>query len=228
MATVRFSEELKSDILRKARDMFDAEQQKARESAPVWGDDVYDLLFSETRSQMEAMPEGYFKTYETVGIDGVKWATEDEMPQKTIRLSVEVKFSKPMPWPFNPDRLTESMGAEPTSSYRNDIMLDGDDSRWASYVAEMQAYQGRVEAVETRKSEFGAGVNAIIQTFSTLAPALKEWPPLWDLLPYDKQARHKEIVERKKRVVSVNTGGDNEPVDLNKMTAAVTLSKLTR
>ena len=59
-------------------------------------------------------------------------------------------------------------------------------------------------------------------TYSTLAPALKAWPALWDLLDEDTKERHKKIVERKKKDT------DDIGVDLNSMTAAVTFSKLTR
>jgi hypothetical protein len=70
--------------------------------------------------------------------------------------------------------------------------------------------------------EFVKGVEDIIKNFSTLAPALKAWPPLWDLIPRDKQEKHKEIVERK----------SNKPValdmDTSSLTAAVTMAKLVK
>ena len=61
-----------------------------------------------------------------------------------------------------------------------------------------------------------------METYTTLAPALKAWHTLWDLLPDEAKERHKKIVERnRKDTIDVD-------VDLNSMTAAVTFSKLTR
>jgi hypothetical protein len=61
-----------------------------------------------------------------------------------------------------------------------------------------------------------------METYSTLAPAIKAWPALWDLVPDEAKERHKKVVERVKKDAS------DVGVDLNSMTAAVTFSKLTR
>ena len=72
-----------------------------------------------------------------------------------------------------------------------------------------------------KREEFTDGVGKVIGAYSTLAPALKAWPPLWDLLPDATKERHKEIVERVKKEVVV------EDVDLSSMTTIATLAKLT-
>ena len=74
---------------------------------------------------------------------------------------------------------------------------------------------------EAKQAKFVEGINKLMNTYSTLAPALKAFPALWDLVPEEAKERHKKIVERKKAEVELD-------VDLNSMTAAVTLNKLTR
>ena len=76
---------------------------------------------------------------------------------------------------------------------------------------------------EIKRDEFVEGVQQVINSFSTLAPALKAWPPLWDLVPDDKQRKHREIVTRSKAVSKDDLG-----IDTSQLTAAVTMAKLTR
>ena len=68
---------------------------------------------------------------------------------------------------------------------------------------------------------FLEGVTKVITTYSTLAPALKAWPPLWDLVPESAKVRHRTIVDRKKTEVVI------EGVDLDSMTAVSALAKLS-
>jgi hypothetical protein len=76
--------------------------------------------------------------------------------------------------------------------------------------------------VEAKQEKFLEGINKLMETYSTLAPALKAFPALWDLVPDEAKERHKKIVERKKAEVDVDS------MDIQGMTAAVTFSKLTR
>jgi hypothetical protein len=64
-------------------------------------------------------------------------------------------------------------------------------------------------------------VKKIINAHATLAPALKLWQPLWDLIPEDYKERHRKVVERTKSDTQVD-------VDLGSLTATVVAHKLTR
>jgi len=87
---------------------------------------------------------------------------------------------------------------------------------------EFKEYTRKIFEAEAKEAKFLDGVDKLTQTYTTLAPALKAWPALWDLLDDDVKERHKKVVERGTKDV-----GELD-VDLNDMTAAVTFSKLTR
>ena len=87
---------------------------------------------------------------------------------------------------------------------------------------EFKEYNRKVFEIRNKQEKFLEGVNKIMDTYSTLAPALKAWQPLWDLLDDNTKERHKKVVERKK------SSDADLGVNLNDMTAAVTFSKLTR
>jgi hypothetical protein len=102
------------------------------------------------------------------------------------------------------------------------VRLAYNQHKFADILEEYTAWGKRVQTAEAKRDAFVAGVGKIIDNYSTLAPALKAWPALWDLIPEDKKTKHKEVVERR----------SNKPVELDmdtsSLTASVTLAKLVR
>jgi hypothetical protein len=102
-------------------------------------------------------------------------------------------------------------------SYGDSITLK-DHLVWGEFHADVTAYQQRVAEAVKRREEFVDAVKSICNTYSTLAPALKAWPPLWDLVPEDVKDKHREIKERTKTEVVLD-------VDIGKLTAMSTAAK---
>ena len=181
MATVRFSDELKTSIITNARELFKDRLVKAQEDYPdTWGQTVYDLVFKH---------------------------------------SINLQLTSRLPIPNTVDADIHGLAKEGRTY--GGWQLNADDPRWDTFKVEYKKYSSGVDKIQNERTAFQEGVTKIMNTYTTLAPALKAWPPLWDLVPHDKQQRHKEIVERKKKEVVV------EGVDLASMTAASTLAKFT-
>ena len=87
---------------------------------------------------------------------------------------------------------------------------------------EFKEYNRKVFEAVNKQETFLSSVNKLMETYTTLAPALKAWRPLWDLLPEEAKDRHKTVKERK--VVKA----EELDLDLNAMTSAVALSKITK
>ena len=95
-----------------------------------------------------------------------------------------------------------------------------DDLIWGELHAEVTAWRTKCHTIKEQAREFVEGVSKILTSYSTLAPALKAWPPLWELVPEYAKNKHKEITERRKpEKVAPN-------VDVNRLTAVLTASKL--
>jgi len=111
----------------------------------------------------------------------------------------------------------------------NDVPAKGKDyhgyelvgNEWEDIAQEIADYQANILAVADKKKAFVASVKKVIEAHATLAPALKMWQPLWDLIPEEYKDRHRQVVEREKKEVVVN-------VDLGTLTATVVAHKLTR
>jgi len=85
---------------------------------------------------------------------------------------------------------------------------------------EVLAYKNKITILIERKAKFVNGVKELICAHSTLAPALKAWQPLWDLLPDTAKVRHNSKVERNAKV-DVQLAAD-----LNALTATIVASKI--
>jgi hypothetical protein len=217
MATVRFSEELRERIRNNAQRMHEANIEKAEEAAPNnWGDRIYDRMFRNTRVGMNLLPEGYLDTRQAFTFGG--------FGEEGRTLWVEMEMSSEKRWPGNlpagPDTGVTGGGG----SRYNRIILEPTDERWYDLHAEYNLYCANVAAAQKQQTDFVDGVNSVLANYSTLAPALKAWPALWDLIPEDKKDRHREVVEKRGRSAPVTEAG--ELTDLNKLTAAVTANKL--
>tara|TARA_Y100000114_G_scaffold142209_1_gene148614 strand:+ start:9790 stop:10470 length:681 start_codon:yes stop_codon:yes gene_type:complete len=226
MATVRFSDTLKGEIRNKAKAMFQDRIKQAKENVPAhWADKVYECFFpADVRQKMASLPDYVLRTSEYIEVGGFANAPEDvwqtgDYTHQTWMLqgSIRLTFSKPMPW-------VDKFSNAPTgflSNYTNS-KFDYTDSRWDWLKPEFKEYNRKVFEAVNKQETFLSSVNKLMETYTTLAPALKAWRPLWDLLPEEAKDRHKTVKERK--VIKA----EELDLDLNAMTSAVALSKITK
>lgn len=206
MATVRFGKELMEQIVHNARAKMQPAVDKAKEQKPdsTWGQVIYDTLFGDVKPIIAQLPVDWFRTLSTLEISGVG----------NQKCDLKFAFGIHRAWPnvFRPTKL-----AEKKSSYGDGITLTSDPV-WADFYAEVVAYNGRIAVATQRQTEFAGMVNKVMAAYTTLAPALKAWPPLWELIPENVKDTHRRIVERTKNDVVLD-------VDIGKLTALSTAAK---
>lgn len=205
MATVRFSKELMESIEKNARAKMQpaVERERAQKLDSAWGQRIYDTLFFDVKPLVMRLPDGWVEKTDEITIDKVG----------SVNCGMKFPLAK-MPWPRS---FTETDLASKPGYYGNSIVLK-DRPTWAEFKAEVMAYNERVQAAMTRQREFVDMVKKVVESFATLAPALKAWPPLWELIPEDVKEKHKQVVVREKAEVQLN-------VDLGKLTALSTAAK---
>jgi hypothetical protein len=225
MATVRFSDALKGEIRNNAKAMFKQNIDKAKADVPAhWADKIYQGFFpADDIAKFNALPAHVMAEKQSLDFEGFFNAPEDVFQtathkQKAYECStIKLEFSKDMRWPADIEKMNTGFKFQ----WRNS-KADYNDSRWAWLVPEFKEYVRKIFEQESKEASFLEGVDKLMETYSTLAPAIKAWPALWDLVPDEAKERHKKVVERVKKDAS------DVGVDLNSMTAAVTFSKLTR
>lgn len=208
MATVRITKELTETILGKARAKFADRIKAAEESAPTgtkWGDYVYDRLFGQYMPIMEQLPAEFFNRRDSIAVQRIGG--------EYVNLTFTMSSVKPWPAHLPEDAPAESYG------YGGAIALS-DDLMWGELYADVVAWKERCAAVRKEAQDFVEGVSKLLSSYSTLAPALKAWPPLWELVPERTKDRHKEITVRNKPEKAA------PDVDVGRLTAVMTASKL--
>lgn len=208
MATVRFSQELRDNILRFARNKMQPAIDRAMESAPntpEWAEKIYNTIFSDDLPALRSLPSYWFNDYE--GFE-IAYAFGQD-------IYLQMKFATQKPWPsqFQQNRFAKRAGY---GSARIELL---DAPEWDEFKTEVLAYKEKLMAATKRKEEFVDSVRQVINAYTTLAPALKAWPALWELIPENVKDKHRGVVERTKKDVEVS-------VDLNKMTAIISAAKL--
>jgi hypothetical protein len=209
MATVRFSKDLHEEIVKNARGVFGKQLEAATDAKPdqAWGDKIYNILFGEHTAVLNAVPDMFLKKVSTIEIEKVG----------SQNANLKFALTSDRPWPT---KFPDTEYAKQEYSYRDGVVLK-DHLVWGEFHAEVVKWKQGIREVEEKREAFVKQVKTIIEAHATLAPALKMWPPLWDLVPEEYKERHREVKEREKKEVTVN-------VDLGSMTAAVVANKITR
>lgn len=205
MATVRFSKELIDRIVKQATAKMELAVVKARETKldNSWGQRLYDILFRDAKPFIAQAPAGWLRMEVQITINSVGG----------VPCNMTFSFATPQPWPY---RFVETELAK-KESWNNNIDLK-DHLVWGEFYAEVITYRQRVQEAMKRRDEFVEAVKKICNTYNTLAPALKAWPPLWELVPEDVKDKHRETKKREKKEVVLE-------VDLDKLTALSTAAK---
>lgn len=212
MATVRFSGELLGMIRNNARETFDDRLRKVMEVDPTMGDRMYDHAFKDYYAKMVSLPKEFFDYIETINLERID----------ALQVSVQLRFASPRPIPRNyPSGFKFSSG---WNSCNVRYVVDSNDPIDIEFETYFKERQERIGQLQKQREQFIENVMMVCESFTTLAPALKAWPPLWDLIPEGYKARHLEVIERKS---SDKKDALNE-IDLTSMTATVIASKLVR
>ena len=216
MATVRFSDELRGIIASRAAALFTAQLEAAMEVPPHWGDMVYALIYRDTIADMDRLPSCYFRTASSMYVMGMSGG-----PAR----SFTAKMADLRPVPYSTDDTWDGLVREgrAATTYSSGVMLSSNDPRWAEFRKEYEQWDDAVSKIEFSRKTFIEGVEAVVKAHSTLGPALKVWPALWQLLPSEVQARHKQVVERKRGKPSAV---DMPNIDLDTMTGISIAARL--
>lgn len=206
MATVRFSKELQDAIVKNAERMFDKQMDAAKGNInATWGDRIYEIIHAKYIPAMNALPMCFFSTTSEMKVSKINGK---DVGGLTCKLTTE----RPVP-----NSLPKDVPAKGRDYYGYELV----GHEWEQIEQEIAEYRASIAAVAEKKKAFVESVKKVINAHATLAPALKMWQPLWDLIPEEYKERHRQVVEREKKEVKVD-------VDLTALTAQVAFHKMTR
>lgn len=219
MATVRITDSLMDDIGARASRVFDDDEPKITDYLSVENDTadaVYDKVFGGYKHHMEALPEKFFMMAESI----------DVVSAGEYRVNATLAFSQPkrVPYDYECDRSTVLRGYH-TNQYVRRVYARFNPGAMPELERKAREFNEKLSTHMEERKAFVRSVKTLLGKYSTLNPALKEWPPLWDLLPEEVKERHRRVVERKSS--KPKPIDDTElDMDLNKMTSKVVAAKV--
>lgn len=187
MATVRFSKILRARIMENVTRQMQPALRRAEEliPGPEWGPKVYAIIFQRELPMIQQAPDNWFGYTGQIHIRGFVAGNTT---------SLTLKLPAPLRWP---QTIVENEFIKP-GTWSTGVELKPHPA-WDELVAAYMTYKTARDAAEDRANVYRNSVEKIVDTYSTVAPALKAWPPLWDLLPSDTQEEHLRVTNSQKR-----------------------------
>ena len=214
MAVVRISDQMKKIVIATARNTFEKRLDTARASLeiPMTAENVYSCIFGEWVDKMEALPKEFFNYSNEITIERIHGVGHSH----TFRLMAEVPLPRNIP-AMPHVRTTRSYGANTLE------LLDDGSGTWTALFQAFEARRDRVTSIENERSTFVSGVKHVLDSHTTLAAALRTWPPLWDLIPETYRNKHREVVPKKdkQQEMALESG-----VDMDRLTAIAAINKM--
>ena len=220
MATVKITKELRTQILEAASAMFTDRRNAAVKLDTQWtGQSLADFAFQpilDLLHQPDIQP--FLSKVTTVRVNNLNRSHQWE------GFSVPNGFipsPKGRPYYRRVVNSDESEGRITAASQYDVLCLDFENVHAVNDLKQsIDERDKRVAEVKVQQADFTKVVTAVLDTYSTLAPALRAWPPLWELLDEKTKARHKEVVTRTK------ADKPTLDVDLSKATSIVAMKRL--
>jgi len=212
MAIVRFSNELQTAILNKATNTFTPRITAATNDISVSAEELYDKIFSRYLPHMGMLPVEFFNAHVSFGIHSVNG----------VSFNHTCVLTTPRLFPFKVGTQNHFKALFEYGTGNNQFALTEDGTGiWDDLVDIVHTRNNNITTLNDQLNKFKDNLRLIMTTHSTLAPALKAWPPLWDFVPDAVKDKHREVKERKKND-SVNL---SEVMDLDSMTSVVVANK---
>lgn len=207
MATVRITKELTDTLLRVGSAPFHNQYATVKDKAAFdhHAEAVWDALWGEHATTVGELPVEAFRYSQRIDIN-IR-ASQGEV-------NIRLLLPEPRPFPYrtpNNDLVGPMWG---------ETVQIKEHLHWADLFSDVSAWQGQLEQITAQRKSFEKNLERLLGAYSSLAPALMAWPPLWDLLPDDVKARHKDVTKREKKEVVL------DGIDLSSMTATLTVRKL--
>jgi hypothetical protein len=231
MGIVRITKDLKTTVCNAALATLSKQHDAAR--APLdngWGLTLYHKAMAPYLPLLTQLPEHWCRQEDTLAIRSVNVTVLDSDPlhdtvaRVTASLDQVFNLGGPHLMPLGMFLAGPFARQHSSASTWNVDCTSTDDPELQEFARLVKERNLRILAVNQRTKEFVHGVEALLSSHATLAPAVKAWPPLWDLLDEDTKERARAV--RVKRPVEEQDTRMEPVVDTNKLTAIAAMAKL--
>ena len=219
MATVKMSGALREAMVMNAMMVFEKRIKLVAHEECVTGDEIWNCMFGNYLVHINALPDHFYDKKESINVRYVSFKHDDFSRPQKIEIHKRFMFSIPKPI-FSSGNDDMNFDGYSYSNWAG-VTIDGDHARWKPVTDKLVEWAGRRDKLIEEQREYKSIVCKVIDAFNTLAPMIKEYPAMWDLVPQEYKDRHLTVTEkRKKTKVELD-------VDVNKINAITARAKLT-
>lgn len=218
MATVRITDDLRRTVRHNLRNIYMARTNRictiTEADNPEQVAQIYNFFTGEYGERMQALPDGFFvkaSEFTFVAING------------GAQLTVKLTTPKPMPYAVKHPLLEGQQWNYNCSDHIATLSTIIDYSNTA--LEPVCTTLAKIQETHKQRETALRQIDILLDKYSTLSPALKEFPALWDLLPEVTRDKHKEVVEKKPKRETVSEPAQDVG-DLSSLNAAIIASKL--
>lgn len=211
MATVLFSQALRSEIISNARGSFEPRLNKIQEAKPVHlGQKIYDIAFGQYKEHINALPQEWFFQRDRISVTLI-----DEFTKNKTTESFQIQAA-PMPPRDVQNDLMKYIG------YANQMEIKPHEL-WGDVLREYFDWHTKRALLLNEQKEYADAVDKIVHGTNSVNNALKVWPLLKSHLPQRIITKIEEPSMRAKRAAM-----DTSDIDLTKLTSVAVTNKLVR
>ncbi len=218
MATVKFSAKLVDNITSNAGEIYHEKfkalvTKRVRTTLPL---DIFNEALRGHIQHINALPKGIFRPLDYIELHQIG-THKISFPKVDVST---LGFVNPASNSFSYRGVTftgystSNIFIEP--HYMEQLDLNGLEVEINQFITE-------ADELRAQQGEFIAGIEQVIANSSTLAEALKVFPPLWDLLPYEAKDRHNAETKKPQQ-----KDKDLSNVDIQKLTTTIVAHKLMK
>jgi len=224
MATVKMSGTLRETMVKNAQEIFEVRIRLVENESPVHGDEIWDCMFSQYQTHIDGLPDFMYDTKDSINVRSIEWVEEAFDRVKDVSIDKRFALSEPKPF-FSRSDSSLGSGCFNYDGYRysswRGLTIDASHHAWKPIVDKLTTWADKLESIRAEQNEYRRIVSRIVDAYNTLAPLLKEYPALWDLVPQETKDRHL-VVPEKRKATKVELD-----VDVNKINAITARAKLT-
>lgn len=213
MAVVRITQALRDQVVMQAKRIFDNKINAIQNMGLPDGwtaDKIYDTAMAPWQQQIDALPECMFHRTTYIGVTDIGGVR----PNLT---RFELSAPRVVPQRFPKGHCVENMRHLDPAWW---VLPNKEDSPFAELIAVYKERDAAIQQLVSKRDEFVQGVQKVLTANTTLAPALRMWPPLWDLLPDNAKEAHKRVVDKKPSEKQA------EELDVSSLTATLVATKM--
>jgi len=228
MATVKISKELIEQVMSKARSVHSGRIYSVNKGIDLRGwtaDSMMEFILGKDLLTTLRKPEmqPFVNTVTELHLERANGVDAG------ITLSAP---SSPMPFPKGRSvtvTIADSTGAgigqawltQHYSGTTGYVKLSVPNDKLNGLVEELQSARDEKRRLMSVQEEYLVSVRKVLDSFATLAPALKAWPALWELLPEETKEKHKQVREK-----PASRSAPAVDVDLDRLTAITAAHRL--